>query len=343
MTGPSPENDRPADARPEDAAPRGAAARLRDHAVPLFEGARSRRHVRRGVRGLRVRALWLSLRHRQALSGAAVFAQFAGWPRSGHSLIGALIDAHPQAAIAHELDAMGLFRKGLPPRALAALCLGNAAAFTAAGRHWNGFRYRVPGAPHGPAGRLRVLGDKKGDWATRWSAACPGLPAGLAARSPFACRWILVTRHPADNIATMSLRRGRDYDRLRIARPADLDAALRRAQAEGRIADRACDAMIDDYAALAAAAARMKASLPPESWTEIVYERFVAAPGPELERLAGFLGLDPDPAWRDAAAGLVRPSARRSRDSLAWRDDQRARIAALTATHDFLAPYGDDV
>jgi hypothetical protein len=29
---------------------------------------------------------------------------FIGYPRSGHSLIGSLIDAHPHAALGHELD-----------------------------------------------------------------------------------------------------------------------------------------------------------------------------------------------------------------------------------------------
>ena len=34
------------------------------------------------------------------------FVIFVGQPRTGHSLVGALLDAHPNALIAHELDAL---------------------------------------------------------------------------------------------------------------------------------------------------------------------------------------------------------------------------------------------
>ncbi len=329
---------------PEDAAPTGRAARLQDHSVPVFDGTRSHYHVRRGLLRLRAEATWASWRYRAALAGAETFVQFAGWPRSGHSLVGALIDAHPQAAVAHELDAMGLFRKGVPAHRLPAMCLANAAAFTGAGRHWNGFCYAVPEAPHGPGRHLRVVGDKKGDWATRWSAADPSLLDRLQAGAPLDCRWILVTRHPADNIATMSLRRGGGYDRLRIAaRGGDEGAALRAAQSEGRIAAEVDDAMIADYRALAAATAAMKARVPAGNWHEIVYERFTAAPKAELARLAGFLGLSPDPGWEERAAAIVRPSTRRSRDGVSWRDDQRALVARTVAEHGFLSPYEGDV
>lgn len=35
------------------------------------------------------------------------FLFFIGYPRSGHSLIGSIIDAHPQAIVAHEYDVIG--------------------------------------------------------------------------------------------------------------------------------------------------------------------------------------------------------------------------------------------
>ena len=327
---------------PRDAAPLGEGARRRDHAVPLFEGRQSRRHVRRSLRRLRAEALWLSLRRRPALGEVQSFVQFAGWPRSGHSLIGALIDAHPQAAIAHELDAMGLFHKGVAARRLPALCLANAAAFTRAGRHWNGFCYAVPGAAHGPVPGLRLVGDKKGDWATRWAAADPDLVERLAHVMPLACRWILVTRHPADNIATMSLRRGGGYDRLRIGGERQIGAAIRDLQKAGRIATEISDAMIADYRALAASVAEMKRRVPPKNWIELSYEGFARDPKMGLARLAEALDLAPDPAWCAAAARIVGAPAGQSRDRLAWRAGQRAAIAQTIAAHDFLSVYADD-
>ena len=325
-----------------DAAPQGKNARRRDHAVPLFDGRQSRTHIRRSIMLLRATALGLSLRHRRTLADARTFVQFAGWPRSGHSLIGALIDAHPDAAIAHELDAMGLFHKGMMPRRIAALCLGNAAAFTVEGRYWNGYSYAVPGAPHGPDSTLTVIGDKKGDWATRWSALNPDLVGRFASKSPFRSRWILVTRHPADNIATMSLRMGRHYDKLRIAHSGPIGTAIADAQAKGDIANAASDAMIADYRALATTIAAMKKRVPAAQWHEINYEDFVDDPRTGLADLATFLDLDIRDDWLEGAAAIVGKKPSRSRDRVSWREDQRETVARTIRSYDFLTTYRDD-
>lgn len=327
------------------AAASGKAAVLTSHSVPSFEGAASRRHWLSDLPRLRRQAWRKTLAAPFALRECRGFVQFAGFPRSGHSLIGALIDAHPQARIAHELDAMGLLHKGMPARAIMRLCMAYSALFAQDGHWWNGFRYEVPGAPPSLP-RPRVIGDKKGDWAMRWCAADPGLPDRLRAAMPVPCKWILVTRHPFDNVATMSLRQGRVYDRLRIAHHGDRaaqDAAIHRAQEEGEIAREIGDDVIADYRALAATVAQVKAQIAPEDWHEIVYEDFVADAPAHLEALAGFLGLDHDPAWTRAACEIVSGSAGQSRNRLVWRDDQRAALCAAIRAHDFLKGYRDDV
>jgi hypothetical protein len=43
------------------------------------------------------------LRNRSHLSEVERFALFIGYPRSGHSLIGSMLNAHPDMVIAHEL------------------------------------------------------------------------------------------------------------------------------------------------------------------------------------------------------------------------------------------------
>lgn len=330
---------------PALAAPSGHAAGLHDHAAPLWEGRASRRHARSPVWRYRLRARVEGLRRRRSLAPARVMTFFVGWPRSGHSLIGSLLDAHPQAVVAHELDAVGLFRKGLDPRRLPALMAWNSDGFGQAGRWWNGYRYAVPGGRHGARGPVAVVGDKKGDWAARWSAADPTLPSRLTEAAPVACRWILVTRHPLDNVATMSLRKGGAYDRLRIdhAGRGGFGAALAAAQDRGEVAHAARDDMVADWRALAAAIGTMRRATRPAAWHRIVYERFVADPHDNLRRLCDFLELPDDSEWRAAAASLVSPSGRRSRDSVAWTAAQREALADSVAAHDFLDAYRDDL
>ena len=44
------------------------------------------------------------------------YCMFIGYPRSGHSLIGALLDAHPNIIIAHELNDLRYFARGFSKR-----------------------------------------------------------------------------------------------------------------------------------------------------------------------------------------------------------------------------------
>ena len=321
------------------AAARPAAAR--SHSLPLFDGAASRRHVDVPLWKVRLAALPRpGLRPSPALDRVESLLQFVGFPRSGHSLVGALIDAHPDAVIAHELDAMGLFRAGLRWPQIARLIVRNADAFAREGKWWNGYRYAVEGAPP-PSAHPRVIGDKKGDWAARWCARTPDLLERLAASGAPRPRWLLVTRAPADNIATMTLRRGGAYDRIRIAAAQGgvaAGAALDAAQADGTLAREADDEMIADYRALCTAIAGMKAEVPAGNWLDVDYDAFARDPTATLERIARFAELDPDPDWLAASAKLVRAGGSRSRERLHWRDDQRRALEALERDFPFLRP-----
>ncbi len=72
------------------------------------------------------------------LSGVQSFCLFVGFPRSGHRLYEALLDAHPNIVIAHELDALGLFDAGFSDSQVCYLVLRNSEAFAQRGRGWSG-------------------------------------------------------------------------------------------------------------------------------------------------------------------------------------------------------------
>ena len=66
------------------------------------------------------------------------YCMFIGYPRSSHSLMGSLIDAHPNAIIAHEQDVLKYIKYGFTKEALFPLLLRNSEEFTANGRTWTG-------------------------------------------------------------------------------------------------------------------------------------------------------------------------------------------------------------
>lgn len=291
---------------------------------------------------LAVQALPQTLRYHSRFVRSERFVQFVGFPRSGHSLIGAVIEAHPDAVIAHELDVMGLINKRVPLPIIHGLIARNNAEFGAAGRWWNGLTYDIPSGERA-ATQPVVIGDKKGDWAARWCARDPDLLEAANRRLGRRSQWILVVRHPLDNIATMSLRKGRLYDRLRIAAAegggaSDFGSALKRAQAEGGIPAEALDEMIEDYDALCASTEKMRQQTPARNWHEIAYEEFVAQPVDAIENLFGFLGLRSLDGLIHAAAAIVRPGGR-SRDKVSWSADQLQSVAAIVERYPFLHRY----
>ncbi|MES1925700.1 sulfotransferase [Salinisphaera sp. T31B1] len=311
------------------------------HSIPRFEGRESRSHHNVALWRLAAWASADSLRNRRRLTQIETFVQFAGFPRSGHSLIGSILDAHPHARISHELDAMGLFEKGFPQSAIFALIDRMALEFTRHGRYWNGHGYRVPGGAHDSADPLRVIGDKKGDAAVRWIARSPSLIDRLGRAGGPNKKWILVTRDPFDNIATMSLRHGRAYDTLRSSTRGhtDFHRALAQKQREGVIASRVLDSQLDEYERLCRTVGAMKNRTRPADWLDVGHEQLTATPAAEIERIIGFLELAVEPAYVERCAAMVYDKSHRTRDLIDWPDTAIERVEALCATYSFLQPY----
>lgn len=343
------------------------------HSVPLLEGRESRRHHQRTITELRADAgAYAASAGAPSLSAVRTLVQFAGFPRSGHSLVGSLIDAHPEAAVAHELDLMGLLTSatpggpggpgdpdglggadGLGREELFALVCRASAEFEAHGRWWNGYCYRVEGGSGGVSARPRVLGDKKADWAVRRTAADPGLLEVLQRLlGEVRAAWVVVVRNPFDNVATMSLRKGRRYDRIRINTTSPSQFQRRLEQQQGStIAAEALEEMVDDYAGLCAGVAAMKRRVAPKDWLEVRHEDLVADPETAMRRIFTFLDLplEPPPGTGQDGAGLlagcaaaVAAQVNRTRHQVSWSTQTRARVEELTGEHSFLEGYHFD-
>ena len=83
--------------------------------------------------------------------GVQAYVMFVGYPRSGHSLVGALLDAHPDAIVAHELDALKYLQAGFGRDQLFALLLRHQRAASPPG--WRRARATpMPSPPDGRAG-----------------------------------------------------------------------------------------------------------------------------------------------------------------------------------------------
>jgi hypothetical protein len=252
-------------------------------------------------------------RQRDLFDQVERYCMFLGYPRSGHSLVGSLLDAHPDVVIAHELDALRLLRLRFGRDQLYALVLANDRSFTAAGRRWTGSDYTVPGGWQGEFRTLRVLGDKKGGQSTRRLRDRPALLERLRRTVGVPLRAVHVVRCPFDNIASMKLRRAAPLEQV-----------------------------VEEYFGLCDAMAVLRRRLAPDELAEVRYEDLVADPSLVLRSLAGFLGVDEEPAWVTAAAAVVDATPSRSRAKLAWPPELVTGIERRLGRYEFLTGYGFD-
>lgn len=260
---------------------------------------------------------WSGARPPPVLDAPATFVLFVGYPRSGHSLVGALLDAHPEMAIAHELDVLRFRAAGFSRDQVLLLIAENSRRLGRLGRRWGRHDYAVPGASQGSWRRLAVIGDKKGGETTRRLAVDPAALEGLTGFLALPVRFIHVVRDPADNISTMFLRQHTPdgKDGLRMA--------------------------IDYFRALARANAALLQRLGPDRCMTVWHEDFVADPGGQLTRLCRFLGVEAEEDYLRAAAGLVAPAPRRSRIEVEWPQGHRRLLERIMAESPFLQRYAD--
>lgn len=240
---------------------------------------------------------------------------FVGYPRSGHTLVGSLVDAHPNAVIAHELDVIAFLAAGFGRLQLYDLILRNNRAFTEMGHRWAGYDYAVDGQWQGRHDEMLVLGDKKGGRSTLRRQETPALLDRLRATVGVPVRLIHVVRNPYDNIASSHARKG----------------------GRGKVTPR-----IERYFQLCDGVSEIKRRTDPQDILDVRLEQLTAAPVATLRVVMDFLGLEPTEEYLTATAAKVFTSPKRSRHSIDWSERDRTRIARGIETYEHLAGYTFD-
>jgi hypothetical protein len=249
--------------------------------------------------------------HRETFKHLETFCTFIGYPRSGHTLIGSLIDAHPNALVADELNALRFIDAGFSKNQVCYLMLRNSRKSAAEGREWTGYRYDVPGQWQGRFEKLRLIGDKMGGSTALRLKFHPSLLDSLPHVLQLKVKFIHVVRNPFDIISTTHKRR------------TPLAHAI-------EIFFQRCEAV-----------AYVKSRVPQDVF-ELRHDAFVAEPEKILRDLCAFLGLSADAQYCQACASIVFRSPHASRHEITWPDGLRATIARKIESYSFLNGYSFD-
>lgn len=131
---------------------------------------------------------------------------FVGYPRTGASMVGALLDAHPDMAFAQDFNLISANEAGFSRDQIFALMLRNSRQFAETGAKGKGhvlgskYIYAVPGQWQGRYRKLTVVGDKQAPAATKHLTRDPGVAAKLARDLGSRVRMIHMIRNPFDCI-----------------------------------------------------------------------------------------------------------------------------------------------
>lgn len=248
------------------------------------------------------------------------YCMFIGYPKSGHSLVGSLLDAHPSVIIAHELDALRYVWLGFSKRQIYHLLLKNSREYAQTGRNWNVYSYRVPGQWQGRYEKLRVIGDKKGGLSTLRLDSDPNLLKKLRDTVAVPVKFVHVVRNPYDNISTM----------LR-------DGIFNYWSMKGR--RRGLRYSIDDYFFRCAAMRDFKERTDSAEVFDLRHESVVEDPASCLRDLCSFLDIEcPDDYLRDCAS-MIFESPTKSRQKVDWDPESIEVVRNRMKEFDFLQGY----
>ena len=247
------------------------------------------------------------------LRSVHTFLLFVGYPRSGHSLVGSLLNAHPSVVVAHELHALWYLDRGFSWEQLFALIWRRDRWFGRHGRQWTEFNYTVPGQWQGKSDHLEVIGDKKGDGATDLLHFYPGALETAIRRCGLRVKIIHTVRNPYDNIATMARRTGDP-----------LSACTERHR--NRVAINS--ELIERYGE--------------ESILTVRHEDLIADAKGELTRMAAFLGVAVSEEYLEACRDIIYESPNRSRHGADWSSVDRRGVERIIRRTPFLRGYKFD-
>ena len=263
-----------------------------------------------------------------------------GYNRSGSTLLGRLLNAHPEIVIAHELDLLTVSRS---PRFAA--WLGGRGRLVRLIlerdrniRRWtsyrgSGYSYAVKTGWQGKYSRLRVVGDKDSHVAVEQLHRRSDLLDSLRRRIGAPIRMLFTIRNPYDMAAAeylgdMKAKGNISFTTRRDYAPAEADRSW---IGEERVS------WIRKHSDKVA---RVIAMLPKEDTLPVYHEDFVASPREKLREICAFCGVECADDYLNSCASIVFPAPHPTRSKVRWTPDQVADIGRTVEKHSgFLGRY----
>lgn len=245
------------------------------------------------------------------------YCLFVGHARSGGSLLGGLVDAHPNAVIADEVDIFPYIEAGFEREQVFHILLERSQyqasqGRSKAGREKQQYSFLVPGQWQGRYETLQVIGNRKAGISTQHLRQNPNSYNQLRRLlgEKINLKIIFSVRNPFDTVSTMNIRSGRDL-------------------ANG----------IDMYFSNCETIEVLCKSLPSTDFLAVRHEALLANPAGELRQICHFLGLPALPDYIQACSSILYRTPSRSRNKVDWSPELMGTVKARIGQYEFLQGY----
>lgn len=248
------------------------------------------------------------------------FCCFVGHGRSGGTLVGALLNAHPSIVMSNELNALRRLRTGLTGDQLyRVIYLVSHRQVLRGSRGGGGYSYAVTGQWQGRHKELHVIGDRKAGATAYEVLSNPRSLEILERKIKLEKKFFHVVRNPFDVIATT-------YQKT--------------LKEQGESADEHLSREIRNFFARCRAVQLIEQKFGNKALLHVHHERLITDPFGELNRICRFLGVEADPDYLKACAGILNKSPNQSRKLLTWTDENAGHIKMAMKDFPWLASYG---
>jgi hypothetical protein len=249
------------------------------------------------------------------------FVLFTGYARSGHSIIAALLDAHPDIVMGMEWGVLSHLRFGYGRLQIFSSITRNTKLFRKRrGNVWTGYSYRVDGLWQGEYRVIKVIGDKLGGQTSLMINQSPDLIEKLRRKIGIPLAFIHVIRNPFDTITTLVLR---SFEQKKITRaPVDMDLLpfingyFRRVETISALKENKNIKMIDIY-----------------------HEDFIKNPRKILKDLLSFLEVEIFEEYIEKCSKIVYKEPHKSRLDVEWPEELVKFVQKYINRYTFLNRY----
>ena len=256
-----------------------------------------------------------SVQYPDMFKDVRTFVFFIGHNKSGTSMVGSLLDAHPNAILSDEVGALDLLNSGFDRDQVFHLLLRGSRREHMKGRvtarRLTPYSYHVPGMWQGKYQQLHLIGDGKAGSTTNMFSKYPDLLKRLPTLiDGMDFKVIQIIRNPFDVISVMMVRGKRSFENS-----------------------------ISHFFNYCEILENLRKQLDSSVLYPIRYEDFVLEPRKGLEDLCQHLGIDPLEEYLDACTSIIYKSPDQHRQRITWESNYIEFVEEEIKKYDFLAGY----